>query len=130
MSSSTPSHPPFTDVWLPGPDGTSFYTRTYPAAPARAALLFVHGFAEYVARYEWAHSLYAARGIAVFAFDQRGFGRTGMDEAHRSAGSTYCRTSWRAQFADIEWWLGHVRRTWPGVPVFLMGHSMVCIFCD
>ena len=130
MATTSSSTSAYTEAWLPGPSDTQFYTRTYASSSPRAVVLFVHGFAEHVGRYEWAHGEYARQGVSVFAYDQRGFGRTGMDEAHRSAGSTYCRTSWREQFADIEWWLGHVRRTWPGVPVFLMGHSMVCIFCD
>ncbi|KAI0753184.1 lysophospholipase [Daedaleopsis nitida] len=114
----------FTDAWLPGPDGTKFYTRTYEASSPRASVLFVHGFAEYVGRYEWAHGVYASCGISVFAFDQRGFGRTGLDTENRSQGSTYCKTSWREQYQDIEWWLRHVKTTWPDLPIFLMGHSM------
>lgn len=126
-----PASPPFTEEWLPGPTNTLFYTRTYTAASPRAIVLFVHGFAEHVARYEWAHGVYATRGITVFAFDQRGFGRTGMDAAHRSAGSTYCKTSFAEQLTDIEWAMREVRARMPGLPVFLMGHSMVCAFqCD
>ena len=26
---------------------------------------------------------------------------------------------------DIDWAVGHVKKEWPEVPVFLMGHSMV-----
>ncbi len=69
--------------------------------------------------------MYASRGITVFAFDQRGFGHTGMDTVRRSAGSAYCKTSFAEQLADIEWWLRHVCVQMPGLPVFLMGHSMV-----
>ncbi|KAH9935223.1 lysophospholipase [Epithele typhae] len=117
----------FTEEWLPGWDGLNFYTRTYTPADGapRAVVLFVHGFAEYIGRYEWAHGVYATRGIAVVAFDQRGFGLTAMgDSAHVSKASKYGKTSWRNQFADIDWWLRHVRDRFPGVPVFLMGHSM------
>lgn len=128
-SSSAPAlSQAYTEAWLPGWDGLNFYTRTYtPSTGApRAALLFVHGFAEYIGRYEWAHGVYAARGVAVFTFDQRGFGLTAMgDRAHVSKESKYGKTSWDAQFRDIEWWLKYVRDQFPGVPVFLMGHSMV-----
>ncbi|KAM5537990.1 hypothetical protein V8D89_008466 [Ganoderma adspersum] len=95
----------------------------HPTSP-RAVVLFVHGFAEHVAQYEWAQGVYAARGIAVFAFDQRGLGRTGFGEAHCSAGSAYCKTSFVDQFADIEWAVREGRVRMPGLPVFLMGHSM------
>ncbi|KAI1782744.1 lysophospholipase [Ganoderma leucocontextum] len=124
-SAPAPATAAFTEAWLPGPDGTQFYTRTYPSpTPPRAVVLFVHGFAEHVGRYEWAHGVYAARGITVFAYDQRGFGRTALDKAKKSAGSAYGRTCRREQLADIEWWVKHVRREYPDVPVFLMGHSM------
>ncbi|KAM5537986.1 hypothetical protein V8D89_008462 [Ganoderma adspersum] len=125
-AASAPAPPAFIEAWLPGPDGTQFYTRTYPSAssPPRAVLVFVHGFAEHAGRYAWAHGEYAARGVTVFAYDQRGFGRTALDKAHKSAGSAYGRTSWRAQLGDIEWWVRHVRKEHPDVPVFLMGHSM------
>ncbi|KAH9909432.1 lysophospholipase [Epithele typhae] len=125
-STSTPDA--FTEAWLPGPDGTSFYTRTYASAPcpARAAVVFVHGFSGHCARYEWMHGEYAARGVTVFTFDQRGFGRTALDaeERARTPGALYGRTSWREQLGDIEWWVRHVKDRYPGLPVFLMGHSM------
>ena len=117
--------PTYTEAWLPGYDGMQFYTRTYPATAPAAVLLFVHGFGEHVSRYEPVHGQYAGRGITVFTFDQRGFGRTAMDPTHRSAQSAYCKTTFREQFADIEWWLRHVVEAHPDLPVFLMGHFMV-----
>ena len=134
-SSSVPNddpRKPYVEAWLPGWDGLNFYTRTYtPSAdvgPPRAALLFVHGFAEYIGRYTWAHEFFAERGIAVFSFDQRGFGLTALADravAPVSATSQYGKTSWKEQLSDIEWWLRHVKDQFPGVPTFLMGHSMV-----
>ena len=127
----TTAQPPdaFTEDWLPGWDGLNFYTRTYLPADRptpRAALLFVHGFAEHIGRYAWAHGAAAARGVAVFAFDGRGFGQTALGERARvSRASRYGKTSWAEQLRDIEWWARHVRERFPGVPVFLMGHSMV-----
>ncbi|KAI9059512.1 alpha/beta-hydrolase [Trametes sanguinea] len=124
-SGSTPSTPSYTEAWLPGYDGLQFYTRTYAAAsPARAVLLFVHGFAEHVARYEWAHGVYASRGITVFTYDQRGFGRTALDKERKSKESAWGKTNWHDQFSDIEWWLKRLRSEHPGLPLFLMGHSM------
>ncbi|KAL1949734.1 hypothetical protein VTO73DRAFT_8615 [Trametes versicolor] len=120
-SSSTKA---YTDAWLPGYDGTQFYTRTYAAATPRAVLLYVHGFSEHIARYEWAHSRCASEGVTVFAFDQRGFGRTALDAAHRSKKSSYGRTNLHDQLSDIEWWLKHLHKEYPGVPLFTMGHSM------
>jgi acylglycerol lipase len=87
--------------------------------------VFVHGFAEHIGRYQHFHPLLAARGIAVFTFDQRGFGLTGQDTTgHNTKGSTYGKTSWKDQMGDIEWAVKHTQELYQGVPIFLMGHSM------
>ncbi|PIL33650.1 hypothetical protein GSI_04273 [Ganoderma sinense ZZ0214-1] len=122
MTSSVPDN--VTEAWLPGPDGTGFYTRIYAASDPRAVVLFVHGFSGHCVRYEWMHGVYAARGITVFAYDQRGFGRTALDAEGRTGRKLYGKTSWRQQLADIEWWIKHVQDRHPTLPVFLMGHSM------
>ncbi|KJA28801.1 hypothetical protein HYPSUDRAFT_61643 [Hypholoma sublateritium FD-334 SS-4] len=118
----------YTEAWLPGPAATQFYTRTYlpPAGTApRAVVVAVHGFAEHIGRYAHFHPRVAARGIAVFAFDQRGFGLTGLDTTgKRSRDSAYGKTSWREQMGDVAWALGHAGTAFAGVPVFLYGHSM------
>ncbi|KAI0788175.1 lysophospholipase [Fomes fomentarius] len=119
----------YAEAWLPGWDGLNFYTRTYTASSPRAVAVFVHGFAEYVGRYEWAHGVYASKGITVFAFDQRGFGLTALDLEHKSKESKYGKTSWADQFADLEWWLKYVKDKFPTLPIFLAGHSMGGALC-
>ncbi|KAI0767163.1 lysophospholipase [Fomes fomentarius] len=121
---STTSIPTYTAAWSSGYDGTRFYTRTYTASSPRAVVLFVHGFAEHIARYEWAHGVYASKGITVFTYDQRGFGRTALDKDKKSKDSAYAKTSWHDQFSDIEFWLKHLKKEYPELPLFLMGHSM------
>ncbi|MCQ6264042.1 lysophospholipase, partial [Alcanivorax sp. MM125-6] len=93
-------------------------------AQPKAVVVFVHGFAEHVGRYTHFHPLIAQRGIAVFAFDQRGFGLTAQDETHKSKTSSYGKTSWKDQMADIAWAIEHAKEEFKGVPVLLMGHSM------
>lgn len=118
----------FEESWVTGPAGTNFYTRTYKADQPKALLVFVHGFAEHVGRYDHAHVKYPQKGITVFTYDARGFGKTALDAANRSKSSSYGRTSWKEQFGDIEWAIGHARNEVPGVPTFLMGHSMVGVW--
>ncbi|KAI0821034.1 lysophospholipase [Irpex lacteus] len=113
----------YIEAWLPGVGGTQFYTRTYPATFPRAIVLFVHGFAEHVGRYEHAHIQYPRRGITLFAFDVRGYGRTALDQEKKSKDSAYGKTSWHMQMQDIEWFGRYLERENPGVPLFLMGHS-------
>ena len=66
-----------------------------------------------------------ARGFAVFAYDQRGFGRTATDPK-KSPRSVYGKFTAPRQLDDIEFFLTHARtKVQEGLPVFLFGHSMV-----
>jgi pimeloyl-ACP methyl ester carboxylesterase len=114
----------YTEAWLPGPQATQFYTRTYFAASPKAVIVFLHGFAEHVGRYTQEHPEFAAHGFTVFTFDQRGFGRTALDAEHKSKSSAYAKTSGEDQMEDVVWAVEHARTTFPGLPVFLVGHSM------
>lgn len=126
-SSSRSSAHKMIEKWLAGPRDTQFYTRTYipSLGPPRAVLAFVHGFQEHIARYSHFHPQLADRGIAVWAFDQAGFGRTALDKEKRSKKSSWGRTGWSDQMQDVDWAVRTASKDFPGVPVFLMGHSMV-----
>jgi acylglycerol lipase len=116
---------PLTESWLSGPQGTQFFTRLYrPSSPAKASVVFVHGFVEHIARYEHVFPSWSSRGIAVFAYDQRGFGKTAQDKQNKSKDSSYAKTSWKEQLEDIEWAVQYTKQLFTGVPVFLFGHSM------
>ncbi|TNY20527.1 Alpha/Beta hydrolase protein [Rhodotorula diobovata] len=106
---------------LEGPAQTRFFTKQWlPQGPPRAALLFVHGFIERIERYDHVFPKYAEQGIAVFAYDQRGFGKTATYTPKHTQGVT----SWREQFGDIDHFLEHTLSLFPNVPLFLYGHSM------
>ncbi|KAI8969876.1 lysophospholipase [Trametes punicea] len=113
----------FSEAWLDGFDGHKFYTRTYPADPAKAVVIFVHGFADHIGRYEDVHPRFAQRGFTVFAYDMRGFGRTALDPEHRSPDEYYGKTSRPLELNDLQWWVHHVARTYPKTPIFIMGYS-------
>lgn len=93
-----------------------------PAGDVRAALLVSHGMAEHGARYAPLGEYLAARGIAVHAVDHRGHGLS----AHRpeDLGHFADRDGWRCVVSDLQVALNHLRIAHPGVPVFLLGHSM------
>ncbi|GAA6015941.1 hypothetical protein JCM11491_007120 [Sporobolomyces phaffii] len=107
-----------------GPRSTKFFTKTWLPAPHTrtvAVVLFVHGFVEHIRRYDHVFPLYADKGIAVFAYDQRGFGQTALYTPKHTQG----QTSWPQQFADIDFFASHVRSAFPApLPLFLLGHSM------
>jgi len=125
MASSTS----YTESYITGPQNTQFYTRTYlppTSSPPKALIIALHGFNEHVGRHAHIHTPLAQRGLAVFAFDQRGFGLTALKKEN-GAGKKYAKTSWREQLEDIEWAVGEGRRVegCGDVPVFMTGHSMV-----
>ncbi|KAJ3849041.1 Alpha/Beta hydrolase protein, partial [Lentinula lateritia] len=112
--------------WILGPQETQFYTRTYTplSVTPRALVVFVHGFQEHVGRYTHIHPSFAENGIVLWAFDQRGFGRTAPDNECRSKNSSWGKTGWSDQMQDVDWAVRTAREEFPGVPGFLMGHSM------
>jgi len=141
---------PFAEDWITGPGKISFYTRWYATQDApKGLIVFAHGFIEHIARsvvssekpclflnflhhpnsFEHVFSAWHARGFAVFAYDQRGFGRTALDNEHKSRLSAYGKFSGPEQLDDIEFFIKHAREKVPkGTPFFLYGHSMVSGF--
>ncbi|CDO73711.1 hypothetical protein BN946_scf185015.g39 [Trametes cinnabarina] len=119
------SSPPYIEAWLNGPQDHPFYTRTYPSTsgPPKALLLFIHGYNDHITRHEDTHAEFARRGVMLFAYDMRGFGRTTFDEEHRSPDEAFGKTSRAMESADLEWWVRYVAKKHEGLPIFLMGYS-------
>ena len=77
-------------------------------------MLLVHGIGEHSGRYEHVGAAFAAAGIDVLAFDQRGFGDSAGERAYVDSFDDY--------LADIEPLLDDRRSH--ELPVILMGHSL------
>ncbi|KAJ7712051.1 Alpha/Beta hydrolase protein [Mycena metata] len=114
----------YTEAWLPGPQETRFYTRTYTAERPTAVLIFVHGAAEHAGRYTDMHKAVAEQNISVFVFDLRGYGRTALDKQNKSKNSAYGKTNGETQLDDLEWVIEYVQSKLEDVPIFIMGASM------
>lgn len=87
-----------------------------PETPAKALLLIVHGHGEHSGRYAHVAAALNAVGIAVAGFDHYGHGKTAGKRGYVPS-SEAVFDSMAAALSDAE---GRV----PGVPVFIMGHSM------
>jgi acylglycerol lipase len=97
-------------------DGTRLALRVWlPATPPRALLLALHGFNDYSKAFEEPGRFWAAQGLAVFAYDQRGFGDSPTPGLWPGA-ALLARDA-----ADAATWL---RGRYPGVPLYLVGESM------
>lgn len=99
------------------------------ASPPALSVVFVHGFVEHIGRYKDAFPLFAARGIELIAYDQRGFGKT-ADERLGGFQKNYTDTVWPKQFRDVQAVVVD-QRQWLDqkygenkVPIYLVGHSM------
>lgn len=77
-------------------------------------MLLVHGIGEHSGRYEHVGATFAAAGIDVVSFDQRGFGETAGPRGHVESFSDF--------LDDVEPLLAERRAL--NVPVILMGHSL------
>jgi alpha-beta hydrolase superfamily lysophospholipase len=86
-----------------------------PAAP-RGALIVVHGLGDHAGRYDEFSAYIAARGIATFALDLRGHGRSGGRRGHVARFEIF--------LDDIDRVRRHVEQRHSGVPLFILGQSM------
>jgi alpha-beta hydrolase superfamily lysophospholipase len=80
-----------------------------------AVILSLHGFNDYSNAFDVPAEAWAKRGIATYAYDQRGFG------AAPERGYWPGRA---ALTADVATAVGILRRGYPGVPLYLLGDSM------
>lgn len=97
-------------------DGATLPVRRWlPDGPPKAVIIGLHGFNDYANAFDRPAAYWAARGIATYAYDQRGFGRAPN------------RGIWAGvdtMVADARAMAELVRRRHPGVPLHLVGVSM------
>lgn len=90
--------------------------RWEPSGETRGHLVLVHGYADHCSRYVHVAEAFNAAGIAVHAYDQRGFGR--------SPGKRGRVDDYDLLLNDLEHFVAHARPRFEGKPHFMMGHSM------
>jgi alpha-beta hydrolase superfamily lysophospholipase len=96
--------------------------------PPRAVLHIIHGMGEHALRYERLARRLNQEGIAVWAADQRGHGRTAdavVNDPGRGGLLGHCadRDGFSRVTADIDIINRSIKAEYPGVPLFLLGHS-------
>jgi alpha-beta hydrolase superfamily lysophospholipase len=87
-----------------------------PGENARAVIVMVHGLGEHIQRYEYWSQLFRNEGIAFTGVDLPGHGRSEGKKGHVS--------SYKAIDEMITIMLDSCRKTFPGIPVYLYGHSL------
>ena len=87
-----------------------------PAGPATGVVLLCHGLGEHSGRYANVVDALVPDGWAVYGLDHRGHGLSGGRRAHLDAYADW--------LADYHTFRRAVVARHPGLPVFLLGHSM------
>ena len=92
-----------------------FMTRNLADSP-KAAIIIVHGICEHLGRYNYTTSRLNEWGYSVYRFDLRGHGRSGGDRGYVE--------SYELFIDDTDLIVNTARQENPGLPIFLLGHSM------
>ena len=113
----------FSEFTFPSKDGVhrccaSLWT---PGGKPRAVVQIVHGVAEYAGRYDHFARCLADHGFAVCGGDHLGHGKTVDDGKYGYFGK---RDGWTLVTADVRQLRVLMGEKFPGVPYFLLGHSM------
>lgn len=107
-----------------GTGGALFLRSWRPVGAPRGVVVIVHGFNAHSGQYSWAAGQLAAAGLAVYAPDLRGRGR--------SEGERFYVERFGDYVSDVDGAVSIARAREPGLPVFLLGHSaggvVACIY--
>jgi alpha-beta hydrolase superfamily lysophospholipase len=98
-------------------DGAVLPVRAWlpPINPPRAIVLGLHGFNDYSKAFESPGGYLRQRGIAVFAYDQRGFGNA-------PGRGIWAGTA--AYVADLAAITDQLQHRYPDTPIYILGESM------
>lgn len=97
--------------------GLKFYSRGWePDTAPKAVVALVHGHGEHIGRFAHVGEILSQASYAVMGFDLRGHGQSGGPRGHTPSIEAFMR--------DIDLFLEHVHARYPGLPVFLYGHSI------
>ena len=105
-----------TEEQIQGAGGIKLFMRSWhPAGRARAVMLIVPGFNSHSGYYGWVAEQLAAGGLAVYAVDLRGRGK--------SEGERFYVEQFQDYVSDVIVMAQVAKSREPGMPVFLFGHS-------
>lgn len=96
-------------------DGTSLSCIFWDCPDPIGVVCLVHGLGEHYGRYEHVAEFFTSNKLAVFAYDQKGHGRSGGKRGHTS--------SYDLLLDDVEELLKTARAEYNDLPIILYGHS-------
>jgi acylglycerol lipase len=96
-------------------DGLRLPLRHWDATKPRAVIVALHGMSDYSEAFDLPGPWWAAHGVSVYAYDQRGFG---------AAPNTGIWAGESAMRDDLDACIEALRTKFPGIPVYALGESM------
>lgn len=97
-------------------DGTKLYFQKDKAPEEKAVIVMVHGLCEHLGRYDYVAGKLNDAGVTTYRFDHRGHGR--------SEGKRVYYGDYNEIIEDVNGIVKKAVTENPGVPVFVLGHSM------
>jgi len=111
----------FVEYRVPTGEGVSLHVSAWTPDAPRAVLQVAHGMAEHGRRYADFAAAMARAGIAVYAADHAGHGKSAPPERY---GFFYAQDGWRRAVEDLHAVRASAEERHPGLPLALLGHSM------
>lgn len=105
-----------------GTEGSLLYSRLWTEGTPKAVVMIAHGMAEHSARYEAFAAFLTAHGYALAMNDHRGHGKSLGDSGVK--GHFADADGWHCVVEDLHLLRLELEKDFPGLPLFLMGHSM------
>lgn len=101
---------------LNGTGGVSIFMRSWqPVGDPRAIVAMVPGFNAHSGYFKWVGEQFAANGLAAYAVDLRGRGKSEGERFYIDSISEY--------LSDVDLMVQTAKSRQPGLPVYLLGHS-------
>ena len=97
-------------------DGTRLFLKTNKPAAPKAITVIVHGLCEHLGRYDYLTQKLNDRNFGVYRFDHRGHGKPDGKRAFYN--------NFHEMIDDVNEVVKLQKKENPGIPVFLIGHSM------
>ena len=105
-----------TTSFFEGVGGLKIATTSWrPAGQPRAVMVLIHGFNAHSGYMAWPAEQFAARGLAAYALDLRGRGKSEGERFYVEEFSDY--------LTDVNTLVSQARSENPGLPVYVLGHS-------
>lgn len=99
-------------------DGLKIFAQYWKsdAIPAKAVVCFVHGIGDHSSRHTHVAEAFTNEGFVFYTADQRGHGKSEGQRGHFPSPESILQ--------DIDLLLHNARKSFPGLPIILYGHSM------